>query len=126
MQYKTLKLGTLDSLIPIVFSHLFPQIDDLPNAGDIYLQLDRAPPHYSNLVRVALDDKFPDNWIGRNGPILWPPRSQDLTVLDFFFRGYIKNILYAEKIRDLQHLKDRMCAAIFSHARDAFSCMGGS
>lgn len=91
---------------------LFPQVDDLPNAGDIYLQLDTVPPHYSDLIRVALDEKFPNQWIGRSGPILWPPRSPDLTVLDFFFWGFVKNIVYVEKIRDLQHLKDRICAAI--------------
>jgi hypothetical protein len=66
---------------------LFPQVDDLPNAGDIYLQLDRAPPHYSDLVRAALDEKFPNKWISRSGPIPWPPRSPNLTVFDFFFCG---------------------------------------
>jgi hypothetical protein len=91
---------------------LFPQVDDLPNAGDIYIQLDRAPPHYSDLVKAALDEKFPNKWIGRSGPIPWPPRSLGLTVLDFFFRWHINNIMYAEEIRDLQHLTDRICAAI--------------
>lgn len=42
---------------------LFPQLDDLPNAGNIYLQMDRAPPHYRDLVRAALDEKFPNTWI---------------------------------------------------------------
>jgi hypothetical protein len=32
--------------------------------------------------------------------------------LDLFFWGYIKNIMYAEKITDLQHLKNIICAAI--------------
>jgi hypothetical protein len=61
---------------------------------------------------VALDEIFPNKWIGRSGPIPSPPRSPNLTVRDFFFWGNIKNIVYAEKIRDLQHLKDRICAAI--------------
>jgi len=43
---------------------LFSQPDDLPNAGNIYLQMDGAPPQYRDLVRVALDDKFPNTWIG--------------------------------------------------------------
>jgi hypothetical protein len=40
-----------------------------------------------------------------------PPRSPDLTPLDFFLWGYVKNIVYKVKINDLQHLK--------AHIRDA-------
>jgi hypothetical protein len=32
----------------------------------------------------ALNEKFPNVWIGRGGPIHWPPRSPDLTPMDFF------------------------------------------
>jgi hypothetical protein len=28
-----------------------------------------ASPHYSDLVREALDEKFPNTWIGWSGPI---------------------------------------------------------
>jgi len=38
--------------------------------------------------------------------------NQGLTVLDFSFCGCIKNTVYAEKVRDMQHLKDRICADI--------------
>ena len=43
---------------------LFPQLDELPNTGNIYLQMDGAPSHYTYLVRIALDEKFPNTWIG--------------------------------------------------------------
>jgi len=33
-------------------------------------------------------------WISRGGPIPWPPKSLDLNPLDFFFWGYLKNIVY--------------------------------
>ena len=42
---------------------LFPQLDNLPSAGNIYLQMDGGPPHYRDLVRAALDEKFPNTWI---------------------------------------------------------------
>jgi hypothetical protein len=42
-----------------------------------------APPHFSRHVRAFLDKEFPDSWIGRRGPIPWPPHSPDLTVRDF-------------------------------------------
>lgn len=37
---------------------------------------------------------FPDWWIGRDGPINWPPRSPDISPLDFFLWGYVKDIVY--------------------------------
>jgi hypothetical protein len=52
-----------------------------------------------------------ERWIGRSGPIAWPPRSPDLTPLDFFLWGYVKNIAYQAKINDRQHQK--------AHIRDA-------
>jgi hypothetical protein len=27
---------------------------------------------------------FPGRWVGRDGPIPWPPRSPDITPLDFY------------------------------------------
>jgi hypothetical protein len=33
-------------------------------------------------------------WIGRGGPIAWPPRSPDLTHLDFFCGGYVTDKIY--------------------------------
>jgi hypothetical protein len=33
-------------------------------------------------------------WITRGGPNAWPPRSPDLTPLDFSCGGYVKNIIW--------------------------------
>ena len=38
--------------------------------------------------------------------------------LIFFLWGYIKNIVYAEKIRNIQHLQDRITSAIETVIRD--------
>jgi hypothetical protein len=35
-------------------------------------------------VRKYLNICFPGHWIGKAPPIAWPPRSSDLTPLDFF------------------------------------------
>ena len=59
-----------------------------------------------------------DSLIGRGGPIPWSPRSPDLSPLDFFLWGYIKNIVYAEKIRNVQHLQDRITSATETLTRD--------
>ena len=73
---------------------------------------DGDPPHFSWFVTDVVNERFPDAWIGKGGPIPWPPRSPDLSPLDFFLWGYIKNTVYAEKIRNIQHLQDRITSAI--------------
>ncbi|KAJ8960985.1 hypothetical protein NQ318_020289, partial [Aromia moschata] len=45
-------------------------------------------PHFTISCRTQyfkkLNSEFNEHWIGRDGPILWPPRSPDLTILDFY------------------------------------------
>jgi hypothetical protein len=43
----------------------------------------RAPAHYSRLVTHHLNLTFPEWWIGHGSNVQWPPRSPDLTPLDF-------------------------------------------
>ena len=83
----------------------------------IFVQ-DGAPSHFSCFVTDVLNERFPDAWIGRGGPIPWPPRSPDLSPLDFFLWGYIKNIVCAEKIRNIQHLQERITSATVTVTRD--------
>ena len=40
-------------------------------------------------VRSWLDRQFPGRWIGRRGPLEWPPRSPDLTSTLFLLVGGI-------------------------------------
>ncbi|ENN73932.1 hypothetical protein YQE_09475, partial [Dendroctonus ponderosae] len=59
------------------------------------VQLDGASIHNSPLVGDWLNRYFPLRWIGRNRPFeQWPPRSPDLTPIDFYFWGTIKNKAY--------------------------------
>ena len=49
--------------------------------------------------------RFPGKVLSRNGDVNWPPRSCDLTPLDFFFWGYVKGEVYKsnpQTIPDLQ------------------------
>lgn len=61
-------------------------LEEMPLAHlrDAWFQHDGAPPHVTLPVRRHLNDTFGDCWIGRFGPQAWPPRSPDLTPLDFF------------------------------------------
>lgn len=60
----------------------------------LWLLQDGAPPHYCVGVRNYLNNEFGVRWIGRGGPTAWPPRSPDLTKMDFFMWGYVKEKVY--------------------------------
>ncbi|XP_067204331.1 uncharacterized protein [Linepithema humile] len=70
-------------------------LEDIPlrERETLIFQHDGAPAHYSRRVREILNDRFSDRWIGRGGPIVWPARSPDLNVLDYFVWGYIKALV---------------------------------
>lgn len=61
-------------------------LDNMPinEATRCFYQHDGAPPHNGHLVNNVLAQMFEDRYIANNGPYLWPPRSPDLTPLDFF------------------------------------------
>lgn len=90
------------------------------NEDLIHFQQDGAPPHYAIITRRWLDRFYPRQWIGRRGPIEWPPRSPDLTPLDFFLWGYIKSIVYKTKPASLQELRQRIIEACRNIPREIF------
>lgn len=77
----------------------------------MWLQHDGAPAHFSAQVRQYLDRQFGHHWIGRGGPVLWPPRSPDLTPLDFFLWGHIKSLVYETPVETEQDLIARITVA---------------
>ncbi|KYN04667.1 hypothetical protein ALC62_04460 [Cyphomyrmex costatus] len=85
--------GFLENELPIL-------LEDVPlrEREELIFQHDGAPAHFSRLVRDVLDTRYPDRWMGRGGPIIWPARSPDLNVLDYFVWGYVKDLV--EHIRD--------------------------
>ncbi|GFT38985.1 uncharacterized protein TNCV_3690771 [Trichonephila clavipes] len=58
--------------------------------------------------RIDLSHTFGDRLISRFGPVNWPPRSCDLTPLDYFLWGYVKSLVYADKPQTLDHLEDNI------------------
>jgi hypothetical protein len=47
-------------------------------------------------------------WIGRDGSVLWPPGSPDLTPQDFFLWGYVKSNVFLTAINGTDDLKTRI------------------
>ncbi|PNF13977.1 hypothetical protein B7P43_G08668, partial [Cryptotermes secundus] len=81
--------------------------------GRIHFQQDGAPPHYLGEVREYLNTRFPGRWIGRAAPIAWPPRSPDLTPLDFFLWGFVKDRVFVPPLPvNVVELRTRIPASV--------------
>jgi len=54
-----------------------------------------------------LDATFPNRWIVKDGPTPWPSRSPDITPLDFFLWGYVKDKVFSTPVPDTTNLKGK-------------------
>lgn len=90
----------------MLISYAFPRSQNL--RSDYIFQHDGAPAHYATRVRSYLDSKRPGKWIGRGGPVPWPPRSPDLTPCDFFLWGHLKEKVYKTPVQSVEDLKTRI------------------
>ncbi|GFW49759.1 uncharacterized protein TNCV_358621 [Trichonephila clavipes] len=75
---------------------------------ELWFQQDGATCHTARATIDLLKDTFGDRLISRFGPVNWPPRSCDLTPLDYFLWGYVKSWVYADKPQTLDHLVDNI------------------
>ncbi|GFW72969.1 uncharacterized protein TNCV_830921 [Trichonephila clavipes] len=75
---------------------------------ELWFQQDGATCHTARATIDLLKDTFGDRLISRFGPVNWPPRSCDLTPLDYFVWGYVMSWVYADKPQTLDHLEDNI------------------
>ena len=69
--------------------------------------LRRYVPHsrsYTWVLRPVFDDRI----ISRRADVVWPPRSCDLTPLDYYLGGAIKDKCYADRPKTIDALKDNI------------------
>lgn len=78
----------------------------------MYFQQDGAPSHYKGCGWDAFNNNLQQRWIDQGVPIAWPPRSPDLIPSVFFLWGYVKDILYSQKIRNVDHFKENINGAV--------------
>ncbi|GFV78939.1 uncharacterized protein TNCV_4346981 [Trichonephila clavipes] len=64
---------------------------------ELWFQQDGITCHTARATIDLLKDTFGDCLISRFGPVNWPPRSCDLTPLDYFLWGYVRSLVYADK-----------------------------
>jgi hypothetical protein len=105
-------------------------IDQLPLnvVRNMIFQHDGAPAHFHNQVVNFLNQEFPGNWIGRGRGhlIQWPPRSPDLTPLDFFLWGYVKERVFQEIPTTREDMMERIQQAFAAIRRETLRNVGRS
>ena len=84
------KSSTAQIYLDVWTEYMSPQLEQYQQ--QVIFQQDGAPPHWGLEVGQFLNETFPDRWIGHDGLIPWPLCSPNITLLDFFLWGYVKDI----------------------------------
>ena len=63
-------------------------------------------------LQEILNNRFEDRWIGRSGNTKWPARSPDLTPLDFYLWGTLKQQVYYELPTTREDMQVRITRAV--------------
>ncbi|GBM94541.1 hypothetical protein AVEN_193025-1 [Araneus ventricosus] len=82
-------MGASDEVLPEL-------LQDVPIAirNRMWFQHDGAPSRFSIAMRIDLNATFGARWIGRGRPVPWPPRSSDVSSLDYFLWEHLKSLVY--------------------------------
>ncbi|GFW81210.1 putative DD41D transposase [Trichonephila clavipes] len=91
----------------MITNFFIPELNN-HDVQELWFQQDGATCHTAHATIDLLKDTFGDRLISRFGPVNWPPRSCDLTPLDYFLWGYVKSLVYADKPQTLDHLEDNI------------------
>ncbi|GFW36357.1 uncharacterized protein TNCV_3712771 [Trichonephila clavipes] len=91
----------------IITNFFIPELNN-HDVQELWFQEDGATCRTARATIDLLKDTFGDRLISRFGPLNWPPRSCDLTPLDYFLWGYVKSLVYADKPQTLDHLEDNI------------------
>ena len=79
---------------------------------DIWFEQDGATCHSTCVTMHLFRGEFGEHFILRLGPVNWPPRSCDLTPLDYFLWVYVKGDVYTGKPASIDALEDNIEAFI--------------
>ena len=98
--------GMLDDfLVPALRRRHIPQ-------SRVWFQQDGATPHTTRGVLARLQSLFPGKVLSKGGTVPWPPRSPDLSPLDFFLWGQLKASVFAQPVCTLRQLRSRVTNAL--------------
>ncbi|GFU81127.1 transposable element Tc3 transposase [Trichonephila clavipes] len=104
---KRLSVVNGDRYRAIITNFFIPELNH-HDVQELWFQQDGSTCHTARATIDLLKDTFGDRLIPRFGPVNWPPRSSDLTTLDYFLWGYVKSLVYADKPQTLDHFEDNI------------------
>lgn len=107
---------TSDRYLNLLSNEIEEALDTLPLAvtQNCWFQQDGAPAHNSRIVREYLNQRFENRWIGTHSTISWPARSPDLTPMDYFLWGFIKNFVFQRQFANIEELQQLVIEAFAS------------
>ncbi|GFV25451.1 transposable element Tc3 transposase [Trichonephila clavipes] len=91
----------------MITNFFIPELNN-HDVQELWFQQDGATCHTARATIDLLKDTFGDRLISRFGPVNWPPRSCDVTPLDYFLWGYVKSLVFVDKPQTLDHLEDNI------------------
>ena len=88
-------------------------LEEIPLAlsRNMWFQHDGAVTHFARQVREHLTATCIDRWTEMGWPVAWPTRSPDLTPMDFFLCGHIKNLILTSPVDSENDLIARIVKA---------------
>lgn len=90
---------------------LMEYVEDIPlnEVQNMWWQQDGAPPHNSRVVSDTLNHLFGTKWIGTHSLVVrWPARSPDLSPLDYYLWGHLKNRIYQRVPASVEELRQNI------------------
>ncbi|GFW52434.1 transposable element Tc3 transposase [Trichonephila clavipes] len=91
----------------MITNFFIPELNN-HDVQELWFQQDGATCYTARATIDLLKDTVGDRLISRFGPVKGPPRSCDLTPLDYFLWDYVKLLVYADKPQTLDHLEDNI------------------
>ncbi|GFW34186.1 DUF4817 domain-containing protein [Trichonephila clavipes] len=91
----------------MITNFFIPELNN-HDVQELWFQQEGATCHTARATIDLLKDTFGDRLISRFRPVNWPPRSCDLTPLDYFLWSYVKSLVYADKPQMLDHLENNI------------------
>jgi len=89
----------------LLMEDLLPEIREF---SEFYIfQQDGAPAHRARETVALMTNETPDLII----PTLWPPNSPDLNPVDYKIWGFMQEMVYNTKVRDVEDLRKRIMQA---------------
>ena len=79
--------------------YLFTKIEE-EDIGNIWFQQDDATCHTAEVIVNVLHPVFEDRIIRRRANVVWPPRSCDLTPLDYYLWDAVKDKETIDALKD--------------------------